>query len=58
MKSKRTNRLSKKISNNLNQYIKRRTKILRRSTEIVTVSQGFNQKLQDRIDEIEATNVK
>ena len=58
MKSKKTNRLSKKISNNLNQYIKRRTKILRRSTEIVTVSEGFNQKLQDRIDEIEATNVK
>ena len=58
MKSKKTNRLSKKISNNLNQYIKRRTKILRRSTEIVTVSEGFNQKLQDRIDKIEATNVK
>ena len=58
MKSKRTNRLSKKISNNLNQYINRSTKILRRSTEIVTVSEGFNQKLQDRIDEIEATNVK
>ena len=58
MKSKRTNRLSKKISNNLNQYINRSTKILRRSTEIVTVSEGFNQKLQARIDEIEATNVK
>ena len=58
MKSKKTNRLSKKISNNLNQYINRSTKILRRSTEIVTVSEGFNQKLQDRIDKIEATNVK
>lgn len=58
MKSKKTNRLSKKTSNTLIQYMNRRAKILRRSTEIITVSEGFNQKLQARIDEIEASNVK